>query len=177
MDDFYTMGAIILLLLIILFIIFAPSPAALNARKLSDEKARTVDAAAAALKAGSIERIPHPKVAIGNGVGGGKDLAKQVCFDPHMQSLNSRKFAKVGEPGEESLDTFFYPANEHVPEDYPVKPLGECPYSKAQQHDLPVATLPMCMADKDNYNMRLNLEEAQTQAPTPANMHINMNMQ
>jgi len=168
MDDFYTIGAIILLLLIILFIVFAPSTATLNARKLSDEKAR------AALKAGSIERIPHPKVVVGGG--DGKDLAKQVCYDPHMQSLNSRKLAKVGEPGEESLDAFFYPANEHVPEDFPVKPLGECPYSKPQQHDLPVATLPMCMADKDNYNMRLNLEETHSQAPSPANMQIQKHM-
>ena len=74
------------------------------------------------------------------------------------------------------VDAFFYPANEHVPEDFPVKPLGECPYSKPQQHDLPVATLPMCMADKDNYNMRLNLEETHSQAPSPANMQIQKNM-
>lgn len=33
-----------------------------------------------------------------------------------------------------------------VPENYPRKPIGACPYSKPQSMDLPLGNVPMCVA-------------------------------
>lgn len=44
-----------------------------------------------------------------------------------------------------SLDTFFQNARQTVPEDYPRKLIGECPYSKPPSTSLPMADQPMCI--------------------------------
>lgn len=150
MDDFYTICAILFLLVIILFIVFAPTGnLSMSTRTMTDDDKKSPTPSSL------VHRIPHPSIIV-------KDIDKEklVCFDPHMQSLNSRKFGNIGSNEDsDSLASFYQPANEGVPENFPVKPLGDCPYSKAQQHDIPVANLPMCMANQDHYNMRINLED------------------
>lgn len=47
---------------------------------------------------------------------------------------------------EEELAVFYTPANAFVPEDFPRKPVGSCPYSRPQKEDLPLANVPMCLA-------------------------------
>ena len=54
-----------------------------------------------------------------------------------------------------SLDTYFKPISNCLGVDYPVKNIGECPYSKPQKRDLPIANIPMCFLEK-NENMYLD---------------------
>jgi hypothetical protein len=46
------------------------------------------------------------------------------------------------------LDAYFPPPKEKVPQDYPQKDIGECPYTKPQPKPLPLADVPMCIAVK-----------------------------
>jgi hypothetical protein len=46
------------------------------------------------------------------------------------------------------LDQFYIPASNFVPEDYPRKQIGECPYSKKQSTDLPLANVSLCGINK-----------------------------
>lgn len=46
------------------------------------------------------------------------------------------------------LDTHFVQAEPTVPEDYPLKQVGACPYSKPLSRDLPLANVPMCWASE-----------------------------
>jgi len=139
MDDLYVLLSILALVLIIFVILFAPSPFAKFYKETPSEETD------------KIKRIKHPPVVVET-----PDKSKLVCFDPRMQSLNSRKKGDIGTPtDEESLASFYVPSKDHVPEDFPVKQIGECPYSKAQQHDIPVAHVNMCLAAKEDYNMRV----------------------
>jgi hypothetical protein len=52
------------------------------------------------------------------------------------------------------LDGYYVPAKDVVPEDYPRKIMGECPYSKPPSTDLPIANVPLCMAVRPQ-NMKL----------------------
>lgn len=53
------------------------------------------------------------------------------------------------------LDAQYQHARSVVPENYPRKAIGECPYSKPPSTDLPIPNVPMCVAvQKDN--MRLH---------------------
>jgi len=52
------------------------------------------------------------------------------------------------------LDAYFQPASVHVPEDFPTKLIGDCPYSKPQSKPLPLTDIPMCIAVTDQ-NMML----------------------
>ena len=99
-----------------------------------------------------VQHITHPPVTIS------KPIEKIPCHDPRMASLNSHKKGPIGDANDaDSLSSFYLPAKDHVPEDFPVKQIGECPYVKEQQHDIPIIDIPQCMADKPDYNMRINL--------------------
>jgi hypothetical protein len=138
MDDFYTILAIALLIIISFIILFAPSRNNLNNTDGNDKPI--------------VQRVQHPPIDIT------KDPKKMVCFDPHMQSMNSRKKGDIGEANDqETLASFYIPANDGIPEDFPVKEIGECPYSKPDSYDLPIPNLPMCLANKNGFNMKLNL--------------------
>jgi hypothetical protein len=103
-----------------------------------------------------VEHIPHPPLKIEHPYKNETD--KQSCYDPRMQSLNSRKKEHIGNKyDEEELASFYIPAKDSVPEDFPVKQIGECPYSKMQAHDIPITDVPQCMAEKDDYNMRIQV--------------------
>jgi hypothetical protein len=45
------------------------------------------------------------------------------------------------------LDSYYISARE-VPEDYPVKNIGDCPYTKAASTDLPMANMSLCGINK-----------------------------
>lgn len=45
------------------------------------------------------------------------------------------------------LDSYYITARD-VPEDYPLKKIGDCPYTKAPSTDLPIANMPMCGINK-----------------------------
>lgn len=53
------------------------------------------------------------------------------------------------------LDTQYQEARSAVPENYPRKQIGDCPYSRAPSTDLPVANIPMCVAVQPQ-NMHLH---------------------
>ncbi len=53
------------------------------------------------------------------------------------------------------LETQYQEARSAVPENYPRKPIGACPYSRAPSTDLPVANVPMCVAVQPQ-NMHLH---------------------
>lgn len=46
------------------------------------------------------------------------------------------------------LAAHYVPARHSVPEDYPRRVVGECPYSKPPATDLPLPDLPMCVVTK-----------------------------
>ena len=46
------------------------------------------------------------------------------------------------------LDSFYISASETVPENYPLKNIGECPDSKRQSTDLPLANVSVCGINK-----------------------------
>lgn len=53
------------------------------------------------------------------------------------------------------LDMHYQNAREFVPENYPRKPIGACPYSKPPSTDLPMSNVPMCVAvQQDNMHLR-----------------------
>jgi hypothetical protein len=49
---------------------------------------------------------------------------------------------------EDPLDSYYQPARMEVPDDFPRQKIGACPYTKAQKDDLPLANVPMCLAQK-----------------------------
>lgn len=51
---------------------------------------------------------------------------------------------------EKELAKFYKPAKKEVPVDFPRKPVGACPYSRSQKQDLPLANVPMCIAQKSD---------------------------
>lgn len=48
------------------------------------------------------------------------------------------------------LDSHYVPARAVVPEDYPRKKIGACPYSRPPSTDLPLPDIPMCLAQKSS---------------------------
>lgn len=55
----------------------------------------------------------------------------------------------------EKLDKYFEPITSCLPMDYPDKEIGDCPYTKPQKRDLPIANAPMCLLTKEQ-NMYLD---------------------
>jgi len=109
----------------------------------------------------NVQHIPHPSVKAIKNPNHHNSLQandKIACYDPNMQTLNSKKKEYTGNKyDDEGLASFYIPAKDTIPEDYPVKQIGECPYSKMQARDVPIGNVPQCMAEKDNYNMRIEL--------------------
>lgn len=52
------------------------------------------------------------------------------------------------------LDSYYEPARNTVPEDYPVKQIGACPYTKPPSTDLPLPDMPLCVVQRSD-NMKL----------------------
>jgi len=144
MKDIYVILSILAIVIVIFIILFIPSPFYKKPIHVKQSE--------------KIQRITHPPVVIPKKTVIKSEPIKQqqVCFDPRLQSLNSRKKGPIGSPqDEETLSSFYIPAKDAVPEDFPVKQIGECPYSKAQPNDVPLGNVPMCMADNPKYNMRV----------------------
>ena len=143
MDDFYVILSILVLAIIIFIILFSPSPYSYAYGTDKNNKETRID------------RIAHPPVTIDEKH---KEAPKLVCYDPRMQSMNSRQIGPIGvKQDEETLASFYVPSNDNIPIDYPLKLVGECPYSKSLSSDLPVANVPLCLAEKDNFNMKLTI--------------------
>ena len=145
MDDIYVILSILVLSIFIFIILFSPFPYSKNTKPSNTKPVEN-----------TVERIKHQSINVNNV--NNVDPTKLVCFDPHMQSMNSRKLGAIGDSkDEETLASFYIPGKENVPEDYPLKLVGECPYSKSLSNDLPIPNIPLCIATKNDYNMKLNL--------------------
>jgi hypothetical protein len=70
------------------------------------------------------------------------------------KAAHAAKAADAAKASEAKLNGYFSGVKTCVPEDYPRRPVGACPYAKAQSTDLPLANVPMCVAVGDQ-NMRL----------------------
>jgi hypothetical protein len=148
MDNTFVILGILLLVFITFIILFAPSPfkhkQKHNHYNEKDQHAK--------------QHVKHEEKNLrSHHINANEEPEQNSCGDPRMQSLNSRKKGAIGDKrDEETLAAFYEPARENVPEDFPVKPIEQCPYSKGQSHDVPLMDIPMCIVDKHNYNMRLN---------------------
>ena len=60
------------------------------------------------------------------------------------------------EPEPSMIDTYYKDANSDIPINNKQLPIGACPYSRPMSRDLPVANAPMCMATRDDSDMRLH---------------------
>ena len=60
------------------------------------------------------------------------------------------------EPEPEMIDKFYKDLNSDVPVNNKQLPIGACPYSRPMSRDLPVANAPMCMAMREDSDMRLH---------------------
>jgi len=72
----------------------------------------------------------------------------------NLEAAQAAKAAKAEKESATKLNGYFSGVKTCVPEDYPRRPVGACPYAKAQSTDLPLANVPMCVAVGDQ-NMRL----------------------
>ena len=69
--------------------------------------------------------------------------------------LNQRPDSNIDTNNSKEIDKYFKMPTSCIPIDYPVKKIGDCPYSKPQSIDLPIAQVPMCFANKSENNMYL----------------------
>ena len=60
----------------------------------------------------------------------------------------------VANEAAEMLKTFYVPAQEKVPLDYPAKAIGCCPFSKPMSTDLPIGNVPMCYASASKAHLK-----------------------
>lgn len=93
-----------------------------------------------------------------------------ALFTPSTTTHNLRPYAPLqqiapsqvktacqeeAEKSEAALNTFFTNARNVVPEDYPRKLVGECPYSKPPSTSLPIANQPMCIAARGDRDLKV----------------------
>jgi len=81
-------------------------------------------------------------------------IEKKSSSSPDVTYTPSQKpNPNVTKPVEESeLDTYFTPASVLVPEDYPRKEIGACPFAKSQKTELPMVDIPMCTLKSNKVN-------------------------
>jgi hypothetical protein len=152
MDDKYVILAIFILVLFTFIILFAPSPfKTRHHHKHHDKKHGDSDG-----DDKKIHHIKHPEVKVKPANKDVSDANKLVCYDARMQTMNSKKIGNIGDKqDEETLSSFYKPATEHVPVNFPIKPVEQCAAAKPQSSDLPIVDMPMCIINKHDYNMRL----------------------
>lgn len=76
-----------------------------------------------------------------------KDMATSVPSNvatPEQEEAMAKEMEKRASANH--LKTFYRPASSDVPEDYPVQPIGTCPYTKPEVTALPVVDVPRCVA-------------------------------
>lgn len=61
---------------------------------------------------------------------------------------------KTARESKAMLDTYYRDAPPNVPEDYPRKMIGACPYSKPPATDLPVVNTPMCITVREQRKLK-----------------------
>jgi len=72
----------------------------------------------------------------------------------NQEAAQAAQAVKAAKASATKLNGYFSGVKTCVPEDYPRRPVGACPYAKAQSTDLPLANVPMCVAVGEQ-NMRL----------------------
>lgn len=75
-----------------------------------------------------------------------KDVATYVPTEPSPEDKEAMAKEIEKRASADHLKTFYKPANSEVPEDYPVQPIGTCPYTKPEVTALPVVDVPRCVA-------------------------------
>ena len=146
MDDIYVILAIFGLVFITFIVLFAPSPFKMNTNEETHNKETK-------------EKTKDNQKSTNENKNKNDNDKKLKCFDPRMQSLNTNgnKNKDIGtKHDEETLASFYEPAKNDVPVNFPIRPVEQCAASKPQSNDLPLMDIPMCIVDKHNYNMRLN---------------------
>lgn len=71
----------------------------------------------------------------------GKEVPQYQAESNNLLNSNDPVSANI------MLESYYTNAKD-VPEDYPVKKIGDCPYTKAPSTDLPIANMPMCGINK-----------------------------
>ena len=56
---------------------------------------------------------------------------------------------------QQMLESQYEPAREVVPEDFPIKAIGDCPMSKPMSTDLPIANVPMYVLAQSSSSCKL----------------------
>jgi hypothetical protein len=76
-------------------------------------------------------------------------LSTKLSGQANSQLSKDQANSRIADPvsANITLDSYYTSAKE-VPEDYPVKQIGDCPYTKAPSTDLPIANMPMCGINK-----------------------------
>lgn len=79
-----------------------------------------------------------------------KPKPEQKSCNKKQKSSNNSNFLDKMDPVSANimLDSYYIPAKETVPENYPRKAIGDCPYTKHQSTDLPLANVSLCGINK-----------------------------
>lgn len=82
---------------------------------------------------------------------------KTVTPTPSPDQMIKEEMKRTEEADKRMLDAHYVAARSAIPVDYPIKPIGSCPFSKPLSEDLPLADIPMCMAAKASSDMHLGM--------------------
>lgn len=81
---------------------------------------------------------------------------RQIPYQPvHTVSSVSAPLISLNEleqrESKELLESHYENAKPEVPEDYPRKTVGDCPFSKPMSSDLPIADVPLCVMNQTRF--------------------------
>jgi hypothetical protein len=90
----------------------------------------------------------------------GPNLLDKTVTEQYPDELGfpepSGKGVRHLEPEPAMIDKYYKDTNINVPVNNKKLPIGACPFSRPMSRDLPVANVPMCMATRDDSDMRLH---------------------
>jgi hypothetical protein len=75
-----------------------------------------------------------------------KDPAKSVVYKP--VAVKPSQHQLEAEASKRMLESHYEEAKDVIPEDFPRKVVGDCPYSKPMSTDLPLTDMPMSLLTK-----------------------------
>lgn len=74
--------------------------------------------------------------------------------EPQQPEYVETKCEKAARQSKEMLNTYYQDASPVVPEDYPRKIVGACPFSKPPSTDLPMVNTPMCITVREQRKLK-----------------------